>query len=221
MGRVRTGVGVISIECPVRLKLGELFDFDEMRRVAALARDRGIRLHLDGARLYVASAYAGIRVSEYAALFDTVYVSLWKCFNAPFGAVLAGPASLLDDIHHLRRMFGGGLPYAWPAAAVAAHYREGYLDRFRVGMQRFEAVLRAIEGNGRMRLERIPNGTNNVQLRWEGDPPPTIVRERLAAQGVLLPEPAHLFRGFVLSANETLAHMEPTRLAGLLLEAVG
>src|SRR5215469_15570625 len=59
-GRVSTPVGAISIESPVRRVLGEVFDFVEMQRIAAFARDKGIGLHLDGARLFLASAYTRI-----------------------------------------------------------------------------------------------------------------------------------------------------------------
>src|SRR6516225_9717532 len=59
-GRVSTPVGVISIESPVRRVQGEVFDFAEMQRIVAFARDHQIGLHLDGARLFLASAYTGI-----------------------------------------------------------------------------------------------------------------------------------------------------------------
>ena len=212
-GRVPRKVGVISIECPVRLKLGALFDFEEMQQVAALARENGVRLHLDGARLYIASAYTGVPVDRYAALFDTVYVSLWKCFNAPFGAVLAGPAKLLDDAFNLRRMLGGGLPYAWPAAAVAAHYLPGYHDRLRPAKDRFERLLAELERGGRFTVQRIQDGTNNAMLRWDGAPDPAALRTALAKRGVALSDPARYFRGFVITANETLARMEPAAIA--------
>src|ERR1700738_2576982 len=75
-GRVSTPVGVISIESPVRRVLGGGFDFAEMQRIAAFAQERRIGLHLDGARIFLASAYTGIAPARYAALFDTVYVSL-------------------------------------------------------------------------------------------------------------------------------------------------
>jgi threonine aldolase len=68
-----------------------------MKRVAQWARDRKIGLYLDGARLYLAAAYSRIPVSEYAALFDTVYISMYKYFNAASGAILAGPRSLLTQ----------------------------------------------------------------------------------------------------------------------------
>src|SRR5437868_10301558 len=71
--RVSTPVGAISIESPVRRLQGEVFDFTEMQRIAAFAREHRIGLHLDGARLFLASAYTGITPANYAALFDTVY----------------------------------------------------------------------------------------------------------------------------------------------------
>jgi len=218
-GRVPRRVGVISIECPVRLKLGELFPFAEMQAVAELARANGIRLHLDGARLYVASAYSGVPVATYASLFDTVYVSLWKCFNAPFGAVLAGPKALLDDAFNLRRTLGGSLPYAWPAAAIAAHYLPGYLDRFLPARERFERLLDALERAGRFAIRRISGGTNNARIAWEGAPDPEALRSALAGRGVLLPGPARGSRGFVVTANETLARMEPEAVAAAFAAA--
>jgi threonine aldolase len=71
-GRVSVPIGAIQIETPVRRESGEAFDFAEMKRVSQWASDRKIDLHLDGARLYLGSAYSGVPVREYAALFDTV-----------------------------------------------------------------------------------------------------------------------------------------------------
>ena len=88
-------------------------------------------LHLDGARLFLESAYAARPVKEYAALFDTVYISMYKYFNAASGALLAGPKTLLAGLYHTRRMFGGGLHEVWPFAAVALHYLDGFEARFR------------------------------------------------------------------------------------------
>ena len=85
------------------------FDPAEMQKIVALARREGIRLHLDGARLFLEAAYTGENVADVARPFDTVYVSLYKYFNAASGAILAGPRELLDGMYHARRMFGGGL----------------------------------------------------------------------------------------------------------------
>ena len=109
-GRVSRPVSVISVETPVRRRFGERFDQAELDRVTAFARARGIGLHLDGARLFLQSACTGVGVAEYARPFDTVYVSLYKYFNAVSGAILAGPRALLDDMYHTRRCSGRGCP---------------------------------------------------------------------------------------------------------------
>src|SRR5205085_9516653 len=105
-GPFPTPPGVISIECPVRRRDGEVFDFEEMKRVAAFARQRDMRLHLDGARLFVASAYTGVNPADYSALFDTTYISLYKCFNAGSGAILAGSRDVIERVSHDRKVFG-------------------------------------------------------------------------------------------------------------------
>src|SRR5438128_1437529 len=71
-GRVAAPVGVISIESPVRRKNGEVFPFEELKRICSLARDKGIRLHLDGARMFLAAPYTGVTPAQYSSLFDTV-----------------------------------------------------------------------------------------------------------------------------------------------------
>jgi threonine aldolase len=219
-GRVRTGVGVISIESPVRRKLGEVFPLEVMREISSWARERDIRLHMDGARLFLASAYSGIPVTEYASLFDTVYVSLWKCFSAPFGAVLAGPTEILEEVFHLRRMMGGGLPYAWIPAVISHHYLDGFERRFQLGREAFDEILEELESSGRFAVKRYANGTNVCRLSWEGPPEPNELRARLRSFGVVLGKPSEYFRGFFLAANETVARKDPREVAQLFLEAV-
>ena len=92
---------------------GETFDGAELERLVTFARREGIALHLDGARIFLQAAYSGRSVADLVRPFDTVYVSLYKYFNAPSGAILAGPRAQLDDLYHERRMFGAGLPAAW------------------------------------------------------------------------------------------------------------
>ena len=185
-GRVAAQVGAISIESPVRRLRGQLFDFAEMKRVAALAREHDIGLHLDGARLFMASAFSGVSPAEYAALFDTVYVSLWKCFNAINGAVLAGPAQVIDGLFHARRMFGGALWNAWPFAAVARYYADGFLDRFASAARISHDFARALRDP--FRVERIAGGSHLFYLRTAGVDL-SALRGRLAAGGVHVAEP--------------------------------
>jgi threonine aldolase len=219
-GRVRTDVGGIVVESPIRRRLGEMFDHAEMVRVCRFARERGIATHLDGARLFMATGYMGVPPREIAAHFDTVYVSMWKYFNAPSGAILAGPAALLDDLFHERRMFGGALPQAWPFAAVALRYIDGFEERFAAGIAASEEIIPALDGMHGARVERVPNGSNVFKLHLDGTDP-EIARRRLAERDVIVPGPAGGFRGFALKVNETLTRRPVTETVRAFSEAIG
>ena len=217
-GRVATEVGAIVIESPIRRLSGQMFDWSELKRVAAFARARGIGLHLDGARIFIASAYTGISPAEYASPFDTVYVSLWKYFNSGVGAILAGPRRVLDGMFHVRRMFGGNLAVGWPAAMVARHYMDGYLDRMRSAVKASEDFYAAIGRHAAVRVEPVSNGTNLRHVVLAGVDA-AAVRGRLAARGVMLPQAA-ANGTLTLGVNETWNRMPARELANLFQAAL-
>jgi threonine aldolase len=217
-GRVATPVSVISIESPVRRRSGERFDDTELAAVVALARREGIRLHLDGARVFLQAAYTGVDVADYARPFDTVYVSLYKYFNAASGAILAGPAALLDPMFHERRMFGGGLPAVWPYAAVALHYADGFAERYARAVRLSEAVIAALDDHEAFTVARVTPGTNLFQLGVRGVAPGA-VRERLAAERVLLGPPRD-DGTFLVAINETLNRTTAAALTDAFTRAV-
>lgn len=218
-GRVATDVGAILIESPVRRLAGRMFDWDEAKRIAAFARERGIGTHLDGARLFIASAYTGISPAEYAAPFDTVYVSLWKCFNSGIGAILAGPKRVLDGMFHARRMFGGNLWAGWPAALVARHYMHGFVDRLTSAVRVSEEFYTAIARHPMVSVERIPNGTNLARVTLKGVDVAAVSRA-LAGRGIRLPAatPAGVT---MLGVNETWNRTTGGGLARAFEQALG
>jgi threonine aldolase len=166
--RVKTNIGVISIESPVRRKTGELFDFVEMQKISAFAKEKNIKMHLDGARIFLASAYTGIKPTEYASHFDTVYVSLYKYFNAASGAILAGPKSVIDGMYHSRRMFGSGLHQAWPFVAVADYFFDGFEKRYANAKSISEDFIQKLKTEERFKVNRIENGSNIFSLEVSG-----------------------------------------------------
>jgi threonine aldolase len=188
-GRVAADVGAIVIESPIRRLSGQMFDWDEAKRIAALARDKGIAMHLDGARLFIASAYTGISPAAYAAQFDTVYVSLWKYFNCGVGAILAGPKRVLDGMFHVRRMFGGNLATGWNAALVARHFMDGFEDRLKRAVTVSETLYAALAKHPRLAIERIPNGTNLTRVTFKGVNVAGVAK-RLAESGVAMSAPS-------------------------------
>ena len=166
--RVKTNIGMISIESPVRRKSGELFDFLEMKKICSFAKEKNIRTHMDGARIFLASAYTGIKPQEYASHFDTVYVSLYKYFNSASGGILAGPKEVIEGLYHTRRMFGGGLHQSWPFVAVANHYFNGFETRFQSAKSISEDFIQKISKESQFKVSRIENGSNIFSIELLG-----------------------------------------------------
>jgi threonine aldolase len=199
-GRVATDVGALLIESPIRRLSGQMFDWEEAKRVTAFARSKGIGTHLDGARLFLASAYTGIAPSDYAAHFDTVYVSLWKYFNSGIGAILAGPRKTLEGMYHVRRMFGGNLAAGWNAALVARHFMDGFEARLASAVKTSETVYAALAKHPRVAIERVPNGTNLTRVTFRGTDAAAVAK-KLAPRGVAMP--AARSASALLAVNET------------------
>jgi threonine aldolase len=216
-GRVVTAVGAIQIESPVRRRSGEVFEFAQMQKISAWAREHGVGMHLDGARIFLESGYTKRPLKRYTALFDTVYVSLYKYFNAASGAVLAGPKQLLDGLYHTRRMFGGGMPHVWPYVAVALHYLDGFEKRFRTAVDTAEAVISTLSTDTNFELKRVPNGTNIFQMRTTGVNVP-VYHGRLESAGILAKAPEGDW--FTLQVNETWARTSAAEIVGRFRRAL-
>ncbi|HQX45184.1 MAG: DegT/DnrJ/EryC1/StrS family aminotransferase [Saprospiraceae bacterium] len=216
-GRVETKIGVIAIETPVRRKQDRIFTYDKIKPISDYARNNGVKMHLDGARLFVQSVHTDILPSTYGSLFDAVYTSMYKCFNAPSGAILAGTREFTESLFHERRMFGGGLPAAWPFAAVALYYADRFMDDYKtawLNAQKFFSLLRKEE---RFTVSELENGTHVVKLDVKGK---NLVqfRDTLHNQNVQLNAPVE--NGFFLKINPTLNRIQPEKLAELFLEAL-
>jgi threonine aldolase len=114
-------LAALLVELPAREIGGQLPAWDELAELSALARSRGIRMHMDGARLWEArEAYAQHSHAEICALFDTVYVSFYKGIGAIAGAALAGSANFIAQAREWRKRMGGTLVHLYPLVASAA-----------------------------------------------------------------------------------------------------
>ncbi|RPJ72458.1 MAG: amino acid lyase [Acidobacteria bacterium] len=205
-------VGALSIESPVRRLKGQVFDFAEMKKVCAYARQQQIGLHLDGARMFLASAYTGVSPAEYSAPFDAVYVSLYKYFNAPFGAILAGPATLMERVSTLRHQFGSLIYQGWETAAVALHYLEGFGDRYAAAARHGESFLRLLEADRRFRVERVEDGSNVFGFALSSGGTLDAMRDRLAESGIFLGA-AKGSTETTIQINETITRRPPDEIA--------
>ena len=184
----------------------------ELQGLSQYAREQGIRLHLDGARLFNLPYHSGRSVREYAALFDSVYVSLWKHFNGMSGAILAGDAKFIDGLFHTRRMFGGSLPHAWPQVALVADYVDGYEQAYAQAWRAADQLIALLRAHGRYQVRKVENGTSKFFVSTAGLAP-EVMAERALKEDIVLPAgpPGAVELG--LQVNATLLRRSPEALA--------
>lgn len=137
-------VSALLIELPQREIGGFLPTWDDLNAQVAWARDRGAAAHLDGARLWEAQPFYNRPHAEIAALFDTVYVSLYKGLEGVRGAVLAGDEDTIGQADVWRQRLGGALPDAWPFAVAAMIGLDDILPRMPAFRDHAVAIAKAL-----------------------------------------------------------------------------
>ena len=149
---------------------GKIWPMQQIQKVAATARQHGLLLHLDGARLWNASVTTGIPEREYASHFDTVSVCFSKGLGAPVGSALAGPKAFIEHVRRFRKMFGGGMRQVGVIAAgalFALRHQRARLAEDHANAKALAAGLAAVRG-----LETGPAEveTNMVRFRVRSTP---------------------------------------------------
>jgi threonine aldolase len=108
---------------------GSVWPMDRIKRVTAKARELGLRLHLDGARLWNASVASGLAPAGYAQHFDTVSCCFSKGLGTPAGSAVAGDAETIKRVHRFRKMFGGAMRQSGILAAAAIYALDNNIQR--------------------------------------------------------------------------------------------
>jgi len=122
---------VICIENTHNRAGGTVFPLEEVKKISAFCRARGIMFHLDGARLWNASVATGIPVNEWAQYFDSVSVCFSKGLGAPVGSALCGTKEFITRAHKWRKVFGGGMRQAGILAAGALYAVQNNIPRLK------------------------------------------------------------------------------------------
>jgi threonine aldolase len=148
---------------------GVVLTADYTRQVGELARGRGLRLHLDGARIFNAAAATATSAKDLAAPADSITFCLSKALCAPVGSVLCGDGEFIRKARRARKQLGGGMRQAGVLAAAGLVALETMADRLGEDHERARRLaegLRAVPG---MSLEVDPPPTNMVYFRLSLD----------------------------------------------------
>ena len=152
---------LVALENTHNASGGRVFPFDVLKGVAEVAREHGLRLHLDGARLFNAEVASGIAASSWAAPFDSVSFCFSKGLGAPVGSVVCGSRELIERAHRLRKLLGGGMRQVGILGAAALYALTHHVERL---AQDHANARRLADGLLKLGLDVAPPPETNMVM---------------------------------------------------------
>ena len=125
---------IVSVENTHNASGGRVWALEEIEGIAVTARELGLSLHLDGARIMNAAVASGVPSAEIGRHFDTVTLCLSKGLGCPLGAVVAGSTELMQGARRLKHLFGGAMRQAGIVAAAGVYAFEHNVERLAEGL---------------------------------------------------------------------------------------
>jgi threonine aldolase len=154
---------IVSIENTHNSSGGRVWPLEEVRAVADTCRELGLRLHLDGARLFNAAVALGIPAADIARHGDTVTICLSKGLGCPLGALVAGSSELMGRARRYKHLFGGAMRQAGIVAAAGVYAFEHHIDRLAEDHARAKRLAEGLAEAG-LPVDLAEVETNFVQL---------------------------------------------------------
>ena len=196
---------IVSVENTHNASGGRVWPLEEIEAVVATARELGLRLHLDGARVMNASVASGVPSATIGRPFDTVTLCLSKGLGCPLGALVAGSAELMAEARRLKHLFGGAMRQAGIVAAAGVYALEHNVERLADDHARARRLAEGLHAAGvPVDLEQVE--TNFVQIKLAPlELAPREALRRLAEHGVglsMTPHPTRLRAVTHLDVND-------------------
>jgi threonine aldolase len=141
---------------------GTVYPPDEIKKISAICKKQGIKMHLDGARLWNASVATGIPLKEYAKYFDSVMVCFSKGMGCPVGSVLAGEKKFIAVAARNRKMLGGGMRQSGILAGAGLYALKHNIKRMADDHRRAKMLGQTISQISKIKIDLTSVQTNIV-----------------------------------------------------------
>jgi threonine aldolase len=125
---------------------GTVFPLENILRIREVATKKGLRMHMDGARLWNACVASGISPQEYAAPFDSVSVCLSKGLGCPVGSLVAGSGDFIKRVHRFRKLVGGGMRQIGFLAAAGIYALDHHIGRLEEDHRKAKKLAQGLAG---------------------------------------------------------------------------
>lgn len=166
---------------------GTIFPIDEIKRISELAQSEGIKMHMDGARIFNAYVETGIPVSGYAEHVNSISFCFSKGLGAPVGSILCSDAETIAKAHKFRKIIGGGMRQAGILAAAALYALENNVERLREDHKKAKFFAEEISKLNEIEIDLSTVHTNILIFRVKrSDKEIDIFKSALKDKGVLI-----------------------------------
>ncbi|MCK9560922.1 MAG: low-specificity L-threonine aldolase [Candidatus Marinimicrobia bacterium] len=155
---------LIEIENTHNRAGGTIYPIEEIEKIAQLARERKLLMHLDGARLMNASVSTGVAPAEYAKYFDSVSLCLSKGLGAPVGSVLSGSSEFIAKALRVRKIFGGAMRQVGILAAGGLYALEHNVERLKIDHENASLLAEGLAGIAGLYIDPKQVQTNIVMI---------------------------------------------------------
>jgi threonine aldolase len=123
---------------------GSCYQWDDILEIEKVCRNKGLSLHLDGARLFNALVAKGQTPEEYGRTFDSISICLSKGLGAPVGSLLLGKRDFIKRARRFRKVFGGGMRQAGSLAAAGTYALQHHVSRLKIDHENAKAIEKAL-----------------------------------------------------------------------------
>lgn len=157
---MKEDVACLLLELPQREIGGQLPDYETLEAISDYCREKGIKLQLDGARLFEILPYYEKTAEELCALFDSVYVSFYKGIGGIAGAILAGDTSFIQQSKVWKRRHGGDLISLYPYIVSSDYYfdqRVNKMEQYYEGAKQLAAHFNQCDAVSTRPIEPVSN----------------------------------------------------------------
>jgi len=164
---------------------GRVIPQEYMLKARRLCDKHGLKLHLDGARIFNASVATGMPMSELCQPFDSISICFSKGLGTPIGSVLVGSKRFIERAHRWRKMLGGGMRQAGIIAAAMDHALDQHVERLADDHRHAALLAQALTDMPKIRVEAAQ--TNMVYVNFESLDQAQKVSDYLRDNAVLTP----------------------------------
>jgi threonine aldolase len=163
---------------------GSIYTLEEVKPIAKLCNERGLKLHLDGARLFNALVETGEGCLDWGHLFDSISICLSKGLGAPVGSLLIGNEAFIQQARRVRKAMGGGMRQAGYLAAAGIFALEQHVDRLKDDNRRARVLGQMLQEMPWVESVR-PVQTNIVIFDLMAPLTAALFLEKLSEKGIL------------------------------------